>query len=286
MRLALVAFAAIVMCSTPALAGPPSAVESDVDPCIITCPSGDSVFTAIIRHVDHTPTEEGRDTKVDLCGCPRVHFAPTGAGASYTLDGCIAHTLTDVQGIARFPLHAGGVCSGAVIWVSCDGVPLRNLGAVASFDQDGDLAVSAADLAIVQSKIGTADRTADFDCDGVVTSNDYTIATAHLGHHDASVTGIGEGPDPGFGARPVPNPCRGATEFVVRAPERGRAVLAVFDLGGRRLATVLDREIEPGVQRVSWTGRDDAGRPATAGLYFYRLTLGARRSQGLLVIAR
>jgi hypothetical protein len=286
MRSALVVFAATIMCSTPALAGPPSAAESDVDPCIITCPSGDSVFAAIIRHVDHTPTEEGRDTEVDLCGCPNVHFAPTGAGAPYTLDGCVAHTLTDVQGIARFPLHAGGVCSGAAIRVVCDGVLLRTLGAVASFDQDGDLAVSATDLAMINAKIGTSDRTADFDCDGVVTSNDYTIAAAHLGHHDASVVGVGDGPSGGFGARPMPNPARGPVDFVIRTAARGHATLALFDLTGRRLVTLLDREIEPGAMRVGWSGRDPYGRAPAAGLYFYRFTVGAQRAQGLLVIAR
>src|SRR5262249_33735464 len=171
MRPALIALVAVILCSNAANAGPPSASQSDVDPCIITCPSGDSVFTAIIRHIDRVPTEPDRDTEVDLCGCPNIHFAPTPAGAPYTVIGCVAHTLTDIQGIARFPLHAGGVCSGATIRVDCDGVPLRTLSAVASFDQDGDLAVTAADLAIIQSKVGTADRTADFDCDGVVTSN-------------------------------------------------------------------------------------------------------------------
>jgi hypothetical protein len=286
MRSALVAFAAIVMCSPPALAGPPSAAESDVDPCIITCPSGDSVFTAIIRHLDRSPIEDGRDTELDLCGCPNVLFAPATPGGPYTLDGCVAHTLTDLDGIARFPLHAGGVCSGAAIRLFCHGLLLRTLGAVASFDQDGDLAVSATDLAMINAKIGTSDRTADFDCDGVVTAADYAIAAQHLGHHDASIVGVGDGPGPGFGARPSPNPSRGATEFVIRTPVRGRATLALFDLTGRRLATLLDREIEPGAMRVGWSGRDQYGRTPAAGLYFYKFTVGAQRAQGLLVIAR
>ena len=286
MRPALIALVTIVMASAPAAAGIPNAAQSDVDPCIIVCPAGDSVFTAIVRHIDRVPYHPDSDTWLDLCGCTGVHLAPVEAGDPYWMAGCVVHTLTDAQGIARFPLRAGGGCSGASIQVTCDGVPLRTLTAVASFDQDGDLSVTSSDLAIINSKIGTADRTADFDCDGLVTSNDYNIAALHLGHHDASIVGVGDAPSAGFGARPEPNPTRGPVDFVIRSPARGHATLALFDLTGRRLATLLDREIEPGAMRVGWSGRDSYGRTPAAGLYFYRFTVGAQRSQGLLVIAR
>jgi hypothetical protein len=286
MRSALFALVTIVLCSAPALGGVPSATESDVDPCIITCPAGDSVFTAIIRHADRVPWDHVGDAELDLCGCPNLHFGPVAADGPYTFNGCTVHTMTDVDGNARFPLAAGGVCSGTSIPFYVEGLLIRTLSAVASFDQNGDLAVTAADLAIIQSKAGTADRTADFDCDGIVTSNDYNIAAAHLGHHDASVVGIGDGPEAGFGARPAPNPSHGPVDFVIRTPARGRATLALFDLTGRRLATLLDREIEPGAMRVGWSGRDPYGRAPAAGLYFYRFTVGAERAQGLLVIAR
>jgi hypothetical protein len=35
---------------------------------------------------------------------------------------------------------------------------------------------------------------------------------------------------------------------------------------------------------VAWSGRDGAGRAVAAGLYFYRFTLGTKRSQGTLVL--
>jgi hypothetical protein len=68
MRPALVAFAAIAMYSPPSLAGPPNAALSDVDPCIFTCPSGNSAFTAIIREANGAPTEPDRDTELDRAG--------------------------------------------------------------------------------------------------------------------------------------------------------------------------------------------------------------------------
>jgi len=157
---------------------------------------------------------------------------------------------------------------------------------VASFDQDGDLAVTEADLALVQAKVGTSDLTADFDCDSAVTSNDYDIAITHLGHVHSSVVGVGDGPAIEFGVRPMPNPSRGATDFVLRAPQAGRAEIAIFDVSGRRLATVLDREVESGVQRIPWAGRDESGRALPAGLYLCRARLGALEARGTLILAR
>ena len=163
---------------------------------------------------------------------------------------------------------------------------MKTWSAVASFDQNADLTVDTADLALIEAKRGTADRTADFDCDNAVTDADLAIAAGHLGHDYASLVGVGDGPEVEFGVRPAPNPSRGAVDFLLRTPAAGRAVPAIHDLSGRRLATVLDREVEPGVERLRWSGHDEAGRPVAAGVYFYRLTLAGQRSQGLLVIAR
>ena len=286
MRAVLLVVAVALLCCTSARAGPPSAGTSQVDPCIVTCPAGDSVFAAIVNEGNGAPTEPDREAVLDLCGCPDVRLAPVAGGGTYWLVGCTARTLTGPLGEADFPLAAGGVCRDASINITCDGVHLAFRTAVASFDQDGDLVVGGADLARVDGKLGTSDPTADFDCDGVVGPSDRDIAAAHLGHVHASIVAVGSGGAVEFGARPAPNPGRGAADFILRSPAGGRAVLVVHDLTGRRLATVLDADIEPGVHRVAWSGRDREGRPVAAGLYFYRFTLGTRRSQGMLVLTR
>jgi len=73
---------------------------------------------------------------------------------------------------------------------------------------------------------------------------------------------------------------------LLRAPQAGRAEIAVFDVSGRRLATVLDREVEPGVHRVPWAGRDASDRPLPVGLYLYRARQGLHEARGALIIAR
>src|SRR5258706_4191240 len=73
----------------------------------------------------------------------------------------------------------GGDCVDGLLWkAGARNCPLADLGEVevwgiplgythaVSIDQNGDLVVDGADLAIVQSKVGTSDMTADFDGDG------------------------------------------------------------------------------------------------------------------------
>lgn len=81
----------------------------------------------------------------------------------------------------------------------------------------------------------------------------------------------------GTGSRPVlgagyPNPFAGRVtiRFVLsRAEERAR--LQVFDVAGRPVRTLFDGPAPSGPVVVSWDGRDEGGREAADGLYFYRL---------------
>jgi hypothetical protein len=90
--------------------------------------------------------------------------------------------MPDADGIVEIPISGGGVCPGGTVRVYAEGVPLAFLGEPASFDQNGDLKVDAADVAIVNSKIGSQDPSADFDGDGTVTAADLAILLRHVGH--------------------------------------------------------------------------------------------------------
>src|SRR5262245_15182037 len=258
-----------------------------MDSCLITCPAGDSVFA--IRDISIGGTHAAWDVVLDFSLCPGVLIPEPPPGGPYVVSpfGPTVLAKADTLGSVSFPLAAGGVSAGRVK-VYASGAYVGLGPQVASFDQNGDLGVTDLDLAVVSGKIGTADRTADFDCNGSVTAADYDIAAAHLGHAHASspLIGIGDGAAVEFGIRPMSNPSRGPVEFELHAVEAGWARLAIYDVSGRRLATVLDREIEAGVRRVPWSGRDDAGRAVASGVYRYRLTVGARHAQGALIVSR
>lgn len=74
-----------------------------------------------------------------------------------------------------------------------------------------------------------------------------------------------------------PNPARRATiDFAL--PRGDDVEIAVFDLGGRRVATIAEGNFAAGRYSREWNGFDAAGKPAGTGLYFYRLrALGETR---------
>jgi len=72
--------------------------------------------------------------------------------------------------------------------------------------------------------------------------------------------------DPSF-----PNPTRGSTSIRFVLPDRRQVSLRIFDAAGRSVRSLVEGVLPPGTHRVRWDGRDGAGRPLAAGVYFYRL---------------
>ena len=92
---------------------------------------------------------------------------------------------------------------------------------------------------------------------------------------------------PGPAAVPLsaaPNPVRLDTRIGFEL-ERAQAVrLAVFDAGGRRVATIAGGELAAGRHERVWSGRDASGRRAPAGSYFVALEAAGRRSATRVVL--
>lgn len=270
----------------PAAAKVASPYDSYVSPCLVTCPAGDSLVVVIVRNIIHEP-EPGDVTTVNMCGCPDVRLQAPAPDAPYTLlDDCRASRNSDAIGYATFPLEAGGTCKGSQVVVDADGVIIATRSVVASFDQNGDWVVDGSDIAAVIDKIGTSDSTADFNCDGAVTTEDRDIAMEHLGHAAPALLAVGPAARVRLSARPVPNPARRQVDFVLNVPRAGRARLTIHDLSGRRIAVVLDRALEAGAHHAAWNGEDAGGRRVPPGLYFYGFQVDDRIVRGTIVVAR
>lgn len=54
-------------------------------------------------------------------------------------------------------------------------------------------------------------------------------------------------------------------------PSAGKVVAQVFDASGRRVTDLIDGDLPAGEHRVSWNGRDNAGRSVASGVYFLQL---------------
>ncbi len=78
-------------------------------------------------------------------------------------------------------------------------------------------------------------------------------------------------------AQNVPNPFNPVTDIRLGLVEAGRVSLAVYDISGRRVVSLLAAEkFEAGEHVVKWSGRDDSGRSLSSGIYLYKLQANGR----------
>ena len=71
-----------------------------------------------------------------------------------------------------------------------------------------------------------------------------------------------------------PNPFNPSTRFTISIPDRSNVSTSVFDLKGRRIATLLNSELDTGVYDLTWQGKNDIGSQVSAGIYILRVDAG------------
>jgi subtilisin family serine protease len=86
------------------------------------------------------------------------------------------------------------------------------------------------------------------------------------------IVGVGPGAAPAIvRLAAAPNPSVGPTRLWMSLSVAGPARLAIHDASGRRVREVASGTFAAGRHPLDWDGRDDAGHPVAAGLYFARL---------------
>jgi hypothetical protein len=83
-----------------------------------------------------------------------------------------------------------------------------------------------------------------------------------------------------------PNPFNPETTIRYTVPEKGRIQLRIFDLLGREVALLLDREALPGSYQTTWNGIDSWGQPVSSGIYLYELRSGAYHEVRRMLLLR
>ncbi len=86
-------------------------------------------------------------------------------------------------------------------------------------------------------------------------------------------------------APPTPNPASRITRIAYEVPRRGPIQVFVYDVLGRLLVRLADREVEAGPGFVTWDGRDRMGALVRPGTYFVELRAGDARRQEKIVFA-
>jgi hypothetical protein len=142
----------------------------------------------------------------------------------------------------------------------------------------------------VVSGPGVSNRVMVGECvAGTASSGATTIRHGFLGPELVAVAGVGGSlvTTVDFLARPTPNPVR--TDALIRfgVGRAGRDIhLGIYDVSGRRVASLEDRGLAAGVFETRWDLRDAQGAPVKAGVFFVRFSVGTFRSTQRLVVVR
>jgi hypothetical protein len=102
--------------------------------------------------------------------------------------------------------------------------------------------------------------------------------TAHVLGYMSGVTAVAtEGPEPApvaLDLRVAPVPSHFQTSLAFELPRSGPVTIAVYDVAGRVVRTLVSESRPAGRHQTTWDGRTRSGRLAPAGIYFARLEEG------------
>ena len=92
---------------------------------------------------------------------------------------------------------------------------------------------------------------------------------------DKTLDSVAKAEPPVKGLRAEPNPFNPRTAIKFTLTKDAKVSLAVYDISGRLVKTLIGGEpLGAGEHAAVWGGLDQAGRPSSAGVYFYRLQAG------------
>jgi len=83
-----------------------------------------------------------------------------------------------------------------------------------------------------------------------------------------------------------PNPFNPQARIAFDLAAEGIVEIAVYDLSGARVRTLLRDARPAGRHEAVWDGRDDDGRPRASGVYMVRLTSGGARMLRKMTLVR
>ncbi len=184
-------------------------------------------------------------------------------------------------GPGSWPQPAGWDDAFHLVELTRDGTIFRCV--IDGADQGDQVAFATPDLGVAQSLLIGSDAycvnnfTGDI-CeiavyDRALTTSELNAVRVYLAdRYDAPAVGVIETPAPsGPRLRLAPNPFNPATAITFEIVAAGPVELAVFDLAGKRVSTLVAGARQAGTHDARWDGRDAGGRFVGAGVYLIRL---------------
>lgn len=199
----------------------------------------------------------GVTSTMEVASAGEITWARVHLDLTHTYQGDLIVQLISPSG-TTVVLHdrSGGSVDDIVGWYPDALMPSESLDAFAGEDMAGSWRLHVSD-------------NAGYDTG---TLNSWCL---NLGYAGGTVTAVKAPRTLGL-ERNVPNPFNPSTTIAFSIPREGEVRLTVYDLRGRRVATLVDTVLPAGPHRRTWDGCDDRGRPLASGTYFYRLNTGDR----------
>ncbi len=83
-----------------------------------------------------------------------------------------------------------------------------------------------------------------------------------------------------------PNPFNPMTKITFDTSAKGHVEIAIYDVSGRKLAVLVDRELDAGRHEALWNGKTGGGTTAASGIYFCTLRTASVSETKKLVLLR
>ena len=115
--------------------------------------------------------------------------------------------------------------------------------------------------------------------------NEYTYVNGP-GRSILSITAPATLPDQITLAQNYPNPFNPITTFSYELPEAEFVTIAVFDMRGNRVVTLVNERQDPGLRSYSWNGTNYNGDGLAAGVYIYSIQAGNFRQSKKMILLK
>jgi len=110
------------------------------------------------------------------------------------------------------------------------------------------------------------------------------------GNEDIAVNPVGISDDVFGGkfglAQNSPNPFNPKTTIAFNIVKATDVELGIYDVSGRKVATLIDRRMDAGPHQANWDGMTSDGERAASGVYFYKLTAGEEEVSRKMVLLK
>ena len=83
-----------------------------------------------------------------------------------------------------------------------------------------------------------------------------------------------------------PNPFQSRTMISYEIPKAAKTSIAVYDVSGREVMTLMNRNEAAGQHQLNWNGRDRSGSQVGPGIYFIRIRSGQASAVKAIVLFR